>query len=111
MISQLKQQDVDLWEAWIEYDQFDPSFFGTLYIIGEIRVDQKSEQPPELLKYSQHNKSTQLILHVPPRFFGHSCMKEVLYSERVKNFDQYSSIRIYAGDNLIARFSEIEVFI
>ena len=109
MISQLKQQDVDLWEAWIEYDQFDSSFFGTLYIIGEIRVDQKSEQPPELLKNSHYSSNTKLILHAPPRSVGHSCMKEVLYSERVKNPAQYTSIRIYSGDNLIARFSEIEV--
>ena len=110
MLSQLKQQDVNLWEAWIEYDQFNPVFFGTLYIIGEIRVDQKSE-PPVLLKSSYHRGSNQLRLQAPPRPTGHCHIEEVRYSEQVKNLDQYSSICIYAGDNLIARFNEIEVLI
>ena len=30
------EQDVDLWEVWIEYDQFDPDYFGVLYVHGEV---------------------------------------------------------------------------
>ena len=42
MLSQPKQLDIDLWEIWIEYDQINSRYFGTLYVLGEVLVDQKS---------------------------------------------------------------------
>jgi hypothetical protein len=109
MISQVKQQDVDLWEVWIEYDQFNSKHFGVLYVIGEIMVDQSTE--PVIRKSKQGDDGRQLRLLVPSRHAGRGRMKEVLYSEPIEDLSQYTSINIYAGDELIARFNEIEVLI
>src|SRR5215207_4542138 len=106
MITEQKLQDVDLWEAWIEYDQFHPTHFGTLYILGEILIDPRSTAP---LITKSHDHDGQLILQVPARPVGRSRIKEVLYTETVESLGQYQSISIYAGGELITRLDEIEV--
>jgi hypothetical protein len=107
MRTQPKQQDVDLWEAWIEYEQFNSNHFGTLYVVGEILVDPAST--PLLRKKEQLGR--QLILQTPPFHSGRSRRQEVLYSEPIKNLNQYASICIYDGSELIAEFNEIEILI
>ena len=41
MIYNTIQQDIDLWEAWVEFDAVATNCFGTLYITGEVLVDKK----------------------------------------------------------------------
>lgn len=110
MISQLKKQDIDLWEAWIEYDQLSSGYFGILYVIGEIMVDQ-SFAGPAVNIVTIINSGRQLVLEVPERPLGRCKVKEILYSEPIRDLSQYSCISIYAGDELLANFDEIEVFI
>jgi hypothetical protein len=104
-----KLHDVDLWEMWIEFDQFDPNHFGVLYVHGEIEIG--GQHDTKLITKTEQEEDGQLILRVPARPVGRSRMKEVLYSEPVSNLSQYSSIFIYAGDELIACFHEIEVLV
>ena|SRR5215212_1157961 len=108
MISYQKLQDVDLWEMWIEFDQFNPNHFGILYVFGEIMIGQR--QGKSLIRKIEHEDG-QLVLQVPPRPVGRSRMKEVLYSEPVDNLSQYTSVCIYAGDELVACFNDVEILI
>jgi hypothetical protein len=108
MISQLKLQETDLWEAWIEFDQFSPIYFGTLYVTGEICIAQRLDQP--LISKANIDGKT-LILQIPSRPVGRSRMKEVMYSEPLENLNCYKSISIYSGFELIAHFNEIEIMI
>ncbi len=102
-------EDIGLWEAWVEYDQFDPNCFGTLYIIGEISTEHTVSRP--FTKLDTSNKK-QLVLQVPAVPSARRVrMKEVLFSEPIKSIDAYTSIHIYAGDELIASFNEIEIMI
>jgi hypothetical protein len=100
-------QDTDLWEVWIEYDQFHPHYFGTLYVHGEILTDQKQ---CSLVKVDSNNCS-QLILQLPEKTSDHFYAAEVLYSEPVKNLNQYSSVFIYKGTELIGCLTDIEIMI
>ncbi len=102
------QQDIDLWEVWVEYDQFHPEYFGTLYVHGEIETDRKLSSP--LIRVSS-DISTQLILQLPARTNNDHCINEVMYSEPIKNLNQYSSVCIYAGSELIGWFNDIEIMI
>ncbi|HEU4472199.1 MAG TPA: hypothetical protein VFR58_14000 [Flavisolibacter sp.] len=108
MISQVTEQDIDLWEVWIEYDQFNPEHFGILYVIGEIKVDHKSNEP--LIRKSEDG-GKHLVLHVPPRSHARSRTREVSYAEPIYNIGQYTSISIYAGHELVMSLDEIEVMI
>jgi len=102
------QQDLDLWEVWIEYDQFHPENFGTLYVHGEVTVDKKTSS--NLTKING-TENCQLNLQVPLTSTNITSTKEVLYSEPIKNLNQYTSICIYAGNELIGYFEDIEVMI
>ncbi len=109
MISQVKKQDIDLWEVWIEYDQFNQKKFGTLYVLGEIHTDGNTTSPA--LEKSVRSKNQQLVLQVPERPKGRCRMKEVYYSEPIAGLGQYTSIAIFAGQELVASFDDIEVMI
>lgn len=111
MFSHVKQQVTDLWEVWIEYDQFNSEYFGTLYIFGEVVADQKSTSP--LIKKVENCKgANELCLMISDiKQPGSERIIEVCYSEPIRDLNQYSSICIYFGEELIAHFNEIEVMI
>lgn len=102
------QQQTDLWEIWIEFDQSHPEFFGTLYVHGEVTVDKKISS--SLVKM-ESKESCQLNLQIPTSSSALGYTKEVLYSEPIRNPGQYTCICIYAGDELISSFNEIEIMI
>jgi hypothetical protein len=111
MIYQTIQQDIDLWEAWIEYDHVAQNCFGTLYIMGEVVIDKKAA-PPFIIKCAQEDEPQILVLKlqtVSPAVPGK--LAEVVYAETLKNIDQYTSIKIYKEQELLAQIDEIEVMI
>jgi hypothetical protein len=99
-------QDLDLWEIWIEYDQFHPEYFGTLYVHGEIETNKRTNSTLTKIDKDGH----QLNLQLPSSLSGSSC-KEVVYSEPIKNLNQYTSVCIYAGNEIIGYFNDIEIMI
>lgn len=110
MISQSIQQDIGLWEVWIEYDEYDPGHFGTLYIIGEVETDHPSNV--KFIKMPVDSEQRSLVLMIPEQSHAkQNRIKEVLYSEPIASIDQYHSVSIYLGDTLIANFDEIEIMI
>ena len=103
------QQHIDLWEAWIEFDSVDPKCFGTLFIIGEIETDKRIKH---ISKSCRLHDPKHLVLNINTSSFGtNKRSAEVVYSEPIKAIDQYSSINIYSGDDLIAVIEDIEVII
>ena len=110
MISQLKIQEQDVWEAWIEFDHYDPALFGTLYITGEFASQSGSSHLLEK-KIIETEYGTQLLIQLPPRPVGRSRMKELFYSEPVMHPGQYDSICVYTGSELLVRFSQIETLV
>ena len=107
-MTNLIQQDTDLWEVWVEYDQFHPEYFGTLYVHGEIVSDKRRHS--SFVKINSDN-SNQLILQLPSETSAILHTQEVLYSEPIKNLNQYTSVCIYAGNRLIGWFYDIEIMI
>jgi hypothetical protein len=102
------QQDIDLWEVWIEFDPFHSEFFGTLYVHGEVIVDKKGRSA---LARIDAKDDCQLTLQLPARSTDYRYTKEVLYSEPIRNPSRYTSVCIYAGEELIGHFNEIEIMI
>jgi hypothetical protein len=109
MISQIKQQDIDLWEAWVEYDQLDPHYFGTLYVNGEVVTGQTGKCPLIIKKQSQ--SGAVLTLELPHMLPGRNYTREVCYSEPICSLEQYAAIHIYAGTEFITCIDEIEILI
>lgn len=101
-------QDINLWEVWIEYDQFHPEYFGTLYVHGEVLTDAKDA--PSLTRITTNSKG-ELTLKLPERSHGLNSTREVVYSEPIRNLNQYTSVSIYSGNELIGCFNDIEIMI
>jgi hypothetical protein len=101
------QQDTDLWEVWIEFDQSHPENFGTLYVHGEVAMDKNKRS----LLTKVDTQDCQLNLQLPARSNTFLYTKEVLYSEPIRNPNQYTSVCIYSGEELIGSFNDIEIMI
>ena len=106
MIPNVVEQELELWEAWIEYDPFNPDYFGTLYVLGEVLTNVHDD--PRLCRLDANSRD--LLLRIPEAN-GKCRRKEVMYSEPIRHLDQYASIHIYSGQELITCFNEIEVLI
>jgi len=109
MISQLKLEEQDVWEAWVEFDHYNNDQFGMLYISGEFAAQSGSHRI--LTKIIETEYGTQLLIQLPPRPVGRCRMKELFYSESIKHPGKYDSICVYSGTELLARFSEIETLV
>lgn len=111
MIYPTIQQDIDLWEAWIEFDHVAQNFFGTLYIMGEVLVDKK-ETRPFIIKPLHETETGTLVLQLQTGSSIHPTrVAEVVYSESLRNIDQYSSIKIYRDNELLTQINEIEIVV
>lgn len=111
MIYQTIQQDIDLWEAWIEFDHTAENYFGTLYIMGEVVADKK-EMHPFIIKCVHENEPRTLVLEIPSlTHVDTGNMAEVVYSENLGRIDQYESVKIYCNNELITEIGEIEILI
>ncbi|HJW15917.1 MAG TPA: hypothetical protein VJ499_02300 [Flavisolibacter sp.] len=103
--------EIDLWEAWIEFDHEGTENFGTLYILGEVPVS-KTSQHPFFKKCIQENDPQTLVLSVElSDSVSASGEEEVVFSEKLPGLDKYNSIKIYRGKDLIKEITEIEVLI
>lgn len=107
MISELKQQDVDLWEAWIDLANNFETPCPTLYVVGDVFSDDRFRQP-YLMKREQAN-ANKLVLEILPGIGSEDgYVTEVLYAEELDKLEQYNSICIYAGGELVTEIFEIE---
>ena len=105
-----KLQDPDLWEIWIEYDQFNPQHFGTIYVMGEIAISKFEE--PFIVKRNNCSNSSHLTLNIPERrTLVQGRIMEVVYSEPIENLNQYTTVCIYSGNKLVTKIDDIEVLI
>ena len=102
------QPDTDLWEIWIEYDQLHPEYFGILYVHGEIPANEINSS--SLSKIAADSEG-QLCLQLSATSSTISYSPEVFYSEPIRNLNQYTSVCIYVGSELIGRFNDIEIII
>lgn len=102
------QQDTELWEIWIEFDQCHPHFFGMLYVYGEVLAGKNTVTA---LKRLEGKNRHELVLQLPSSSPDETSVREVFYSEPVVNLNQYTAVSIYNGKELIRSFGDIEVLI
>ena len=112
MIKPATLRNVDLWEAWIEFDQLHPGYFGILYVMGEVEGGRKRINPFILHKVYENENNGILRLQFNSESLSEGRKPhEVVYSEAIRSIDQYSGIVVYAGNEEITRFDEIEILV
>jgi hypothetical protein len=109
MIVDFKQQDVDLWEAWIDVQSTDTENRFTLYVVGDVFTDDKLSYP--YFKKKETDDLKVLALEILPGITSEDgYVTEILYAEELDAMNQYESIAIYAGSEIIKTISDIERF-
>ena len=107
MLIESKQQNVDLWEAWIDLHPTNGSGAATLYLIGDIFTENIFAKP--FFKKRQDFIPDVLSLEIVPGITSEDgYVTEIVYSEDLQEIDQYKTIFIYAGNELLTQIKDIE---
>ncbi|MEI6948737.1 hypothetical protein V9K67_16220 [Paraflavisolibacter sp. H34] len=108
MIAKPKEQNIDLWEAWI--DLLCPgSKAGTLYVIGDVLMSSDLVQPYFIKRQSPMDIPGVLVLEiVSNKIYDEAYVTEIMYAEELDDMEQYNVIKIYAGDELVKTIDDIE---
>jgi hypothetical protein len=101
--------EIDLWEAWVEFDPVSENSFGTLYIIGEAVTDKKCRQP--FVRQSDNEIEGRLNLFLQRTENEPGKRREIIYAEPIYHPGQYRSVAVYSNGSLVAEISHIEVMI
>jgi hypothetical protein len=108
MIAKPKEQNIDLWEAWV--DLLSPgSKAGTLYVIGDVLMSSDLVQPYFIKRRSPLNLPGVLVLEiVSNKIYDEAYVTEIMFAEELDDINQYNAINIYAGDELVKTIDDIE---
>src|SRR5688572_27104395 len=104
-------QDLELWEAWIEFDHLHSNRFGILYVLGEAPINSK-EKIVRMIQTVDESDPGKLILTIPQNHLsGRIKMKEVIYSQPVQRIGHYHTIVVYRGNEILVEINDIEVLV
>ena len=107
MLIQPKQQNVDLWEAWIDLQTANNGGGATLYLIGDVFTNNVFAKP--FFKKREDFIPEVLSLEILPGIDSEDgYVTEIVYSEDLQKVDQYKTIFIYAGNELVTQIQDIE---
>lgn len=107
MINKAQMQEVDLWEAWIDFQS--TTGLATLYVIGNVFTNYDFIQPYFIKKNTGDTEV--LALEILPQICSENGFEtEIMYAEEIYRIDQYKSIAIYSGEELITSITDIESF-
>ncbi len=107
MLIQTKQQNVDLWEAWIDLQATGNGETAILYLIGDIYTENVFAKP--FFKKRENYIPDILSLEILPGITSEEgYVTEIMYSEELQEVNQYKTIFIYAGNELLTQIEDIE---
>jgi hypothetical protein len=107
-----KKHHLNIWEAWIDVQESGGRQIGSLYIIGDVLVNNHILRPLLVKKQFDSNDKIELSLEIIPDIVSEGGKSvEVFYSEELESPDQYKSVTIFAGNQIIAKINEIEILI
>lgn len=109
MIHQKIEQEIDLWDAWIEFEHSESNQFGTLYVIGEAGAAR--HQPKPVLFKVAGSEEGFLVLALCNDHSTAGRRTEVFFSEKIPQLHTYRGIRIYKDSTLVNEISDIEVLV
>ena len=110
MVYEPKQQDLDLWEAWIDLEVPGRYGHGTLFVLGEIQVSPDLKLPKLRKADSGFGGNTILNLELVQCCLNNAGrVREIRYSEELREPVKYNSIIISAEGAILTRIEEIEL--
>lgn len=103
-----KMHNIDLWEAWVDIEHNFDSSTATLYVIGEICVNNTMLEP-RFEKLEEQSVNGRLFLEIVPNILCEQGLEtEILYSEQLSHAHQYTGITIVVEGEVMFEINDLE---
>ncbi|SHF43855.1 hypothetical protein SAMN05444008_10810 [Cnuella takakiae] len=100
--------NIDLWEAWVDIEHTTESTTATLYVIGEICVNNTMLEP-RFEKLQDQSTNGRLFLEIVPNILCENGLEtEILYSEKLDHPHQYNAITIMVHGEVMFEINDLE---
>ncbi len=102
-------QNIDLWEAWIDMHFHDQQATATLFVIGEVCVNNAILEPHFQKVTDMPGYEGRLVLQVVPNIISDEGLEtEILYAEELQDVYQYSGVTVFVGSEVLVEIDNLE---
>lgn len=109
MITNIKIQNIDLWEAWVDMQDTAEKTTATLYVIGDVCVNNAILEPRFEKVHNYPGLEGRLVLQIVPNILSEEGLDtEILYAEELDQPNQYSGITVLAGGEVVVEMDDLE---
>jgi hypothetical protein len=110
MTTTITAQNIDLWEAWVDVQSTDDQPTATLFVIGDVVVNNLILEPKFEKRPSLPGRPHCLVLEIVPNVLcDEGTEVEIVYAEKLKHTDQYTGVMIMAGGELIVEMNDLDI--
>lgn len=103
-------QNIDLWEAWVDVQSTDDPPSATLFVIGDVVVNNLILEPKFVKRPSFEHRPTWLVLEIVPNILcDEGTELEIVYSEKLANIHQYTGVMVMLGNEVIVEMDELDI--
>ncbi len=110
MTTRTAAQNIDLWEAWIDVQADGNNQTATIFVIGDVMVNNLILEPRFVKCVPPSGKENRLALEIVPNVLCEDGTEvEILYAEELANIHQYTGVSIYLNGDLFAEIDDLEI--
>ena len=103
-------QNIDLWEAWIDVQADGQNHSATIFVIGDVMVNNLILEPRFVKCVPPPGKEGRLTLDILPNVLCEDGTEiEIMYAEQLTNINQYSGVTIYLNGEIFVEIDDLDV--
>ncbi|RPD43611.1 MULTISPECIES: hypothetical protein [Chitinophagaceae] len=110
MTTTITAQNIDLWEAWVDVQYADEQPTATLFVIGDVVVNNLILEPRFEKRLSLPERPDWLLLEIVPNVLCEEGTEmEIVYAEKLTNVNQYAGVMIMVGGEVIVEMNDLDI--
>lgn len=103
-------QNVDLWEAWIDVQVTDDATVATLFVVGDVVVNNPILEPRFVKVTPPAGMEGRLVLEIVPNVLSEEGPEtEILYAEELEHMDQYTGVSVCVEGQVLVAMNDLEI--
>ena len=103
-------QNIDLWEAWIDVQADGQNHNATIFVIGDVMVNNLILEPRFKKCTPPPGKECRLFLEIVPNVLCEDGTEiEIMYAEELAHINQYCGVSIYLNGEVFVEIDDLEI--
>lgn len=103
-------QNIDLWEAWIDVQASGKDHSATIFVIGDVMVNNLILEPRFKKCPPPPGKEGRLTLEIIPNVICDDGTEiEIMYAEEMVHINQYSGVSIFLEGSIFVEIDDLEI--